>query len=86
MKLIFCTNCQDVFKLTTELRQCSCLECGGYYVDKLNVEYWGASAISLEFDNTSFIEAICNRPLSGMGKCFEAFVIPVECSTFIRRA
>ena len=31
MKLIFCSTCMDVFKLTYELRSCKCGKCVGRY-------------------------------------------------------
>ena len=37
MKLIFCPQCHDVFKLTrSEERQCKCGYCSGRYIDNLN--------------------------------------------------
>ena len=81
MKLIFCPACQDIRKLAYELRHCSCGEAWGYYrSDGLNAVI-GGGAIPLGVDNSSFQDALKNRPDEGLGVRFEAFVIPVKCGT-----
>lgn len=83
MKLILCTKCHDVFKLTTnETRQCKCGVCGGFYKeDGVQAEYWGDPAVPLGFANSSLVDAVRNQPEKGLGELFEAFVIPKECSS-----
>lgn len=85
MKLIYCTHCDDIVKLTHEPRTCECGRSGGrYFSDGLNAEIWG-DAVPLGIANPSFAEALKNRPKSGhQGSRFEAFVIPEECSTVIK--
>lgn len=82
MKLIFCANCWDVFKLAMESRTCYCGECSGHYLeDRLNAVYSGESAFPLGFANSSLLLAVDRQPEEGMGKEFTAFVIPRECPT-----
>jgi len=84
MKLICCSQCFDVVSLRKEPRVCSCGQSSGHYLDELNAEYAGA-AVPLGFDNHSFIDALRNQPDSGWGRTFDAFVIPKECDTFIKK-
>lgn len=77
MKLMFCPRCADVQKLSTSrVRRCECGRSWGYYrPDGLNAEI-GGDAIPLGFVNASLAEAVRNRPESGKGERFTAFVIP----------
>ena len=84
MKLIICTNCQDVFKLDRVIRSCKCGDCKGRYLNNIDAEYSGSSAVPLGFKNSSLVNAIKNQPESGLGKEFFAFVIPQECPTMRR--
>ena len=82
MKLFICKSCYDVVSLrVSSIRYCECKKSGGHYLDSLNAEYWG-EAIPLGFSNSSLLNAIQNRPQNGKGRSFEAFVIPVYCSTY----
>ena len=82
MKLLFCRECEDLFRLTKEERACSCGATSGYYLkDGLHAEYFGEKAVPLFIANGSFIEAVFDRPLSGKGSIFTAGVIPVVCDT-----
>ena len=84
MKLILCEHCKDVVALRLENRKCFCGRCGGAYLkDGLNALIWG-DCIPLGFENISFISALKNQPDNGMGRRFEAFVIPKECNTISR--
>lgn len=79
MKLLFCKQCQDVFKLRLhEYRTCQCHSSGGRYVDELHAEIWGVAAVPLGFDNSSLTIALRLPPEGnqGQGWRFEAFVIP----------
>lgn len=85
MKLIFCTECRDVVNLARCMpRQCLCGKSGGQYTDNVNAEYYGP-AVPMGFANSSFMRAVSSQPLRGSGKEFVAFVIPEECSTFVKR-
>ena len=80
MKLLFCPACEDVVKLRTECpRACHCGQSRGRYMpDGLHAEISG-KAVPLGFVNISFSNALQNRPASGHGERFTAFVIPKEC-------
>ena len=81
MKLFFCPSCQDVLKIVRNERTCSCGASSGFYhSDGLNATVKG-EAVPLGFGNTSFVEALENRPASGGGERFVAFVIPKVCPT-----
>lgn len=58
MKLLFCKDCWDIFKLDTELRQCKCGKVKGKYLsDNLTAEI-SETAISLAIGNGSLARAI----------------------------
>lgn len=81
MKLIYCPYCQDLFKLIREeKRYCKCKKCYGRYKDNLNAEV-NSEAISIGFNNGSFVAALKKRPKIGIGQHFEAFIIPENCNT-----
>lgn len=81
MKLLHCNDCSDVFSLRYEKRTCICGKSGGHYLeDGLHAVIWG-ECIALGFANDSFVTAIKDRPMSGRGKEFTAFVIPKYCDT-----
>lgn len=80
MKLLLCEECSDIFNLSFEEKSCSCGKAKGQYLDEINAVYSGG--IPLGFANTTFVRAILQRPESGAGKEFVAFVIPVDCPTF----
>lgn len=82
MKLLLCRKCYDVFKLNDErVRFCQCGAIGGRLIDGLNAEYWGQEAVPLGFANSTLAKAVVNRPADGMGRLFDAFVIPIHCET-----
>lgn len=82
MKLLFCTYCQDIFKLDTTSRVCKCGRSGGVYLGYTNAVYFGKYAVPLGFANNSLANAILNQPQIGKGLEFTAFVIPRKCPTF----
>lgn len=57
MKLIFCPECYDVFKLVMAERSCSCGACSGKYVDNTHAEVKGP-CVSLAIGNGSLDEAV----------------------------
>ena len=76
MKLFLCPTCGDVIRLREHARQCYCRESWGRYMaDGLHAEI-GGKAIPLGFVNASLAAAVRNRPESGKGERFTAFVIP----------
>lgn len=84
MKLLLCKRCQDVIRLFDEKRTCKCGHSSGWYIDDSNAVYNGADAVPIGFANSTLLSALYNQPLEGMGKRFEAFVIPVKCPTYKR--
>ena len=80
MKLFYCPNCEDVVKMTKEVRHCECGSASGFYQDDLNAII-NQNAIPIGFSNRSFIDALVCRPEKGQGKEFSAFVIPEKCNT-----
>jgi len=84
MKLLMCKNCGDIFSLSYEEKTCKCQNVKGKYIDNLNATYSGEYAIPIGFNNFDFGDAIYNQPFYGMGKRFEAFVIPKTCDTFVK--
>ncbi len=84
MKLIYCPACHDVVSLRLKTpRTCACGQAFGVYLDNVRARIGGA-AIPLGFANFSFTIALRDRPASGAGECFEAFVIPEICPTIER--
>lgn len=88
MKLMYCPNCNDVLALRRIRRECQCGRSYGFYEDvgpiAVNAVI-GGEAIALGFANLSFKFALVNRPKEGMGKRFDAFVIPKICPTIEQR-
>ena len=86
MKLVLCKECQDVFKLASQKRNCECGKSSGRYLeDGLHATYHGP-CVPIGFENNSLRDAIINQPKEGQGKCFTAFVIPKECDTMAKVA
>ena len=79
MKLIFCTQCDDVRKLSSVQVTCKCGESWGHYREDGVVAEIGGKAVPIGFYNPSLSKALRQRPQSGQGARFEAFVIPREC-------
>lgn len=87
MKLIYCPVCHDVVRLLTlKPRTCACGRAFGMYDDDDLHAFVGGSAIPLGFANLSLRHALNEQPISGDGKPFNAFVIPMECPTIERTA
>lgn len=81
MKLILCPDCQDVKKLQYKKTYCECRKSFGRYLsDGLNAEI-NSNAIPLGFDNFSLSMSVRNRPETGLGKVFTAFIIQKKCDT-----
>jgi len=83
MKLLFCTKCQDVFKLSKQWRSCTC-GTAGKYLDNINAVYEGTHAIPIGFSNQSLGYAILDQTKTASVP-FDAFVIETECPTFVRK-
>ena len=86
MKLLFCEECQDLFRITHKGRTCECGETWGQYLDDgWHAEYSGESAVPLFISSGSFVDAIAERPRSGRGSTFIAGVIPEICDTMVKK-
>lgn len=81
MKLIFCTKCHDVIRLLSEVRRCQCGASSGWYKEDGHKAKIKGPCTPLGFDNPSFVDALRQRPGTGRGSKFLAFVIPVNCKT-----
>lgn len=64
MKLLFCPECSDVFKLESEHRQCKCGKVSGHYINQQDAVTNG-QGISLAIGNGSLVNAI--GILNGLG-------------------
>jgi len=82
MKLIYCPQCGDILKLGYEWVDCLCGMSWGKYVDRINAVV-SCNCIPLGFRNDSFTMAVRKQPKKGMGRRFEAFVIPKTCDTVL---
>ena len=79
MKLLYCPTCHDIYNIKHEPKTCLCGATSGMYrSDGLTVDV-GGNPVVLGIHNTSFVAAIRNIPLEGMGKEFTAFVVPKNC-------
>ena len=89
MKLLFCSRCGDVAKLAYEVRTCACGASRGRYIDSLNAEFEGDSAVLIGFANGSLAAALTAHRRGdredGFGHRFEAFVIPEGAASCMRR-
>lgn len=85
MKLLYCGLCGAIFNLARLEKSCPCGNATGRYLDTLNAVYAGKAVVPLGFANSSFHAALIHQPLSGWGERYEAFVIPVECPTFVQK-
>ncbi|WP_245712547.1 hypothetical protein [Anaerobacillus alkalilacustris] len=80
--MLICLDCNSVFNLDYEWKECKCGHSKGKYIDNLNAIFEGDAAVPLGFSNASLITAINNQPDQGLGEEFTAFVIPRKCPTF----
>ncbi|MCW8916703.1 MAG: hypothetical protein OQK24_12745 [Magnetovibrio sp.] len=92
MKLLLCTECSDVQALSlNDVAICRCGKSRGKYLNEAGLaEFSGECAHLIGFNNSSFIDAIYwhlnNGDRSdGMGRRFEAFIIPEGAETAIRK-
>ncbi len=56
-----------------------------YKKDGNEAMYGGEYAKPIGILNSSLVAALDTQPLEGRGRRFEAFVIPVNCPTFVRK-
>lgn len=79
MKLLFCPACHDLLRIYPgDWRRCQCGKSAGRY-DRHGIEgEFAGEAVPLGIVNESLVAALQNRPDSGKGERFTAFVIPKE--------
>jgi hypothetical protein len=58
MKLVFCTECWDVFKLARELRACECGYCVGKYLEDETHAVTNGRGICVAFNNNKLVKSI----------------------------
>lgn len=58
MKLLFCPECWDIFKLGRELKTCSCGKCKGKYLEDDHYAVVNGKGFSLAIDNNSLVKLI----------------------------
>ena len=75
MKLGYCISCKDMFKLTKNVRGCSCGKCSGRLRGHEFAIVLGPIKV-IGINEGSFQYAIDNQPNKGPGKEFVAYVLP----------
>ena len=78
-----CLECNDIVSLIHTERICHCGKYSRNYLDRLNAVYFGP-CVPLGIANRSLIDGISNQRKNGMGRNFNAFVIPEHCETFTK--
>lgn len=89
MKLLYCKNCEDLYRLfpTEDFRFCRCGKTGGRYINDLDAVYFEKETdivVPLGLENNDFHFAINHQRYEGQGNQFTAFVIPMVCKTFTK--
>ena len=67
MKLLFCSNCNDIFNLNHKEKRCGCGKVSGKYIDNINAVTNG-KGYSLAIGNGSFDIALNSSILYTKGK------------------
>lgn len=75
MKLLYCPNCHSIFSLAFKTKLCDCGKIYGRYEKDGRNALISEAAIPLGISNSAFFRAIDQRPQSGNGSEFLAFVI-----------
>lgn len=83
MKLILCNQCNDLLRLTYDIRNCKCGASSFVYIDHLNAIYSGP-CIPLGIDNESLSKAVHRRDTVLHNNSFTAFVVSDDSETFIK--
>ena len=87
MKLIECTNCGDLFKLSGTEKKCQCKRSRGAYID--GIRAWVSGPVNvLGISNSSYGKALTRHnqmPTRSRGWRFDAFIIPDNSASIERR-
>ena len=84
MKLLYCSICEDVIKLRTKVRSCTCGAVSGRYLDNRMAVYTG-DAVPLGINNKTLLHTVTRWKETGFGLNFDAFTISKKCPTFIKK-
>jgi len=76
MKLLYCKQCKDIFRLWETTKTCQCGSTGGHYKDDRDHAICYGHAIPVGIRNDSFLQAITDQKEFGKGINFGAFVYP----------
>lgn len=93
MKLLLCLKCNDVRKIASGTGAQTFCDCGrvwARYVDEINAE-WNGHGFLIGLSNPSLVQALRDQRdmgdlPDGMGRRFEAFIIPSAAPTVAIRA
>lgn len=77
MKLVYCTECKDIYKPRQRKYRCRCGKSWGKRIG-IRMEI-GGSAIPIGISNSEFEKALQERPVSGIGSKFSGYVLPEQC-------
>ena len=80
MKLVFCKECQDIFKLDFETRYCKCGKSSGKYLNTIDAVYSGEFAVPIGINNRQLANAVFNPHTDT--RDFNAFVFDDNYSKF----
>lgn len=64
MKLLFCDECFDVFKLAMEVRSCHCGRCRGRYLEDGHHAETNGKGINIALDNRELLPACSEQILN----------------------
>lgn len=84
MKLLHCPNCGDAFRLTAEMRFCSCKANFGLRMDDDKTVQVSNGAVVMGIPDPALQAALNAMPESGRGVIVQTFILPKNCST-VRR-
>ena len=76
-KIIFCPTCLDMKTLRKKLTRCVCGKSIGIMIDHNNAKI-NEYAIPIGLSTKTFQFAVANRPATGLGTPFTAFVMAEE--------
>ena len=84
MKLIYCINCSDLFRLTLDPKRCICGDSGGYYKEDGHNAWVSDKSVVLGMDNMDLSDAVSLYRRDGTGRVIMAFILNEKASTIER--
>ena len=80
LKLLFCNKCQDLFKLSKQVKSCSCGTISGAYEnDGRYAWYKGFGAIPIGLNNSNFVKL-----LHGLSEFDDKLFVIKDSERFVR--